>query len=111
MDNKLMRKAHKIYQKNKKRIYQSIKERKVPQSILFIVGCQRSGTSMIMNVLNRDLNAKCFGEFSPLTSNDPIGKIRLNSLESIKRDFSRIRAPFIVVKPLVESQNTPELLN
>jgi hypothetical protein len=111
MDNKLMRKAHKIYQKNKKRIYQSIRERSVPKSILFIVGCQRSGTSMIMNVLNRDLNTKCFGEFSPLTSNDPIGKIRLNSLESVKGEFSRIRAPFIVVKPLVESQNTPELLN
>lgn len=53
MDNKLIRKAHKVYQKNKKRIYQSIKESKVPQSILFIVGCQRSGTSMIMNVLSR----------------------------------------------------------
>jgi hypothetical protein len=66
---------------------------------------------MIMDVLNRDLNTKCFGEFSPLTSNDPVGKIRLNPLESVKKEFSRIRAPFIVIKPLVETQNTPELLS
>jgi hypothetical protein len=111
MDNKLVRKAHKIFHTNRKRIHQSFKPRNIPQSILFIVGCQRSGTSMILNVLNRDLNTKCFGEFSPLTSNDPIGKIRLNSLESVKQEFSGIRAPFIVIKPLVESQNTPELLS
>lgn len=110
MDNKLVRKAHKILHTNRKRIHQSLRLRPIPQSILFIVGCQRSGTSMILNVLNRDLNTKCFGEFSPLTSSDPIGKIRLNSLESVKREISRIRAPFIVIKPLVESQNTPELL-
>lgn len=111
MDNKLVRKAQKVFHKNRKRIYQSIKSRPAPQSILFIVGCQRSGTSMIMDVLNRDLNTKCFGEFSPLTSNDPVGKIRLNPLESVKKEFSRIRAPFIVIKPLVETQNTPELLS
>lgn len=111
MDNRLVRKAQRVFHKNRKRIYQSIKSRKTPQSILLIVGCQRSGTSMILDVLNRDLNTKCFGEFTSLTSDDPIGKIRLNSLESVKKEFSRVRAPFIVVKPLVESQNTPELLD
>jgi hypothetical protein len=46
-----------------------------------------------------------------LASNDAAWGIRLNSLEQLKHEFSRISAPLIVVKPLVESQNIPQLLN
>jgi len=111
MENKLVRKTHKIFRKNKKKIYQSLLSKKVQQSILFIVGCQRSGTSMLLNVFDKDLNTRCFGEFSKLTSNDTSGGIRLNSLELVKKEFSKVKAPFIIVKPLVESQNVPELLD
>ncbi len=111
MENKLVRKTRKILQKNKKRIYQAVLSSKSQRSILFIVGCQRSGTSMLLNVFDRDLNTKCFGEFSKLTSNDSLGEIRLNSLELVKEEFSKVKAPFIVVKPLVESQNISELLD
>ena len=111
MENKLVRKVHKIFQRNKKRIYQSVNSKKNQKGILFIVGCQRSGTSMIQNILDKDLNTRCFGEFSKLSSNDTTRGIRLNSLELVKKEFSKVRAPFIVVKPLVESQNIPELLD
>jgi hypothetical protein len=111
MDNRLVHKARKFFHKQRKKIYHSIKARNVPRSVLFVVGCQRSGTSIVTDVLNRDLNTKCLGEFNTLTSNDSIGKIRLNSLELVREEFSKIKAPFIVVKPLVESQNTPELLS
>lgn len=111
MENKLVRKVHKIFQRNKKRIYQSVNSKKIQKGILFIVGCQRSGTSMIQNILDTDLNTRCFGEFSKLSSNDTTRGIRLNSLELVKKEFSKVRAPFIVVKPLVESQNIPELLD
>ena len=111
MENKLVRKVHKIFQRNKKRIYQSVNSKKNQKGILFIVGCQRSGTSMIQNILDKDLNTRCFGEFSKLSSNDTTRRIRLNSLELVKKEFSKVRAPFIVVKPLVESQNIPELLD
>ena len=111
MENKLVRKARKIFYSNKKRFYQSIKTNKAQQSILFIVGCQRSGTSMLLHVFEGDLNTQCFAERSKLTSNDTARGIRLNSLDLIKRDLSKIRAPFIVIKPLVESQNTPTLLD
>ncbi len=110
MENKLVQKTRKILQKNKKRLYQVVLSRKVQQSVLFIVGCQRSGTSMLLNVFDRDLNAKCFGEFSKLSSNDTTGEIRFNSLELVKKECSRVKAPLIVTKPLVESQNVPELL-
>ena len=111
MENKLVRKARKLFHANRKRLHQTIKANKGEQSILFIVGCQRSGTSMLLNVLEKDLNTKCFGEFSELTSTDAIAGIRLNSLELVKREFSKIKVPFIVSKPLVESQNVPELLD
>ena len=111
MENKLVRKAHKIFHANKKRIYQSVKSKKAQQSILFIVGCQRSGTSMLLNVLDKDLYTRCFGEFSQLASKDTTRGIRLNSLELVKHEFSKVKAPFIIVKPLVESQNVPELLD
>ena len=111
MDNRLIRKAYKMIHKNKKLIYQSIKSRKTRPSILFIVGCQRSGTSMLLNVLDRDLNTRCFGEFSSLTSNDIRSGIRLNSLDLVKKEFSQVTAPLIVAKPLVESQNICELLD
>jgi hypothetical protein len=79
--------------------------------ILFIVGCQRSGTTLLaMRVFYRDFNAKVYNEYSELTSND-INRIRLNSLESVKMAIDKVKAPIVVVKALVESQNTPELLN
>jgi len=110
MENKLIRKTQKIFQRNRKKIYQSVISKKVQKSILFIAGCQRSGTSMLVNILERDLNTRCFHEFSELASNDIEG-IRLNALDLVKKEFSRVRAPFIVTKPLVESQNLPELLD
>src|SRR5512138_994897 len=111
MENRLVRKTRKILQKNRKKVYQVVLSRKVQQSILFIVGCQRSGTSMLLNVFDRDLNTKCFGEFSKLTWDDSLGEIRLNSLELVKKEFSKVKAPLIVAKPLVESQNILELLD
>jgi hypothetical protein len=111
METKLVRKAHKLFLKNKKKIYHSLKSQTVQQSILFIAGCQRSGTSMLLNAFDRDLNTRCFGEFSDLTSNDATGRIRLNSLDLIKDEFSKVKISLIVVKPLVESQNLPELLD
>ena len=111
MEKKFVRKARKIFQVNKKRFYQSVLSKKDRQSILFIVGCQRSGNSIMQDVFNKDLNTKCYHEFSEISSNDPIGGIRLNSFESVKKEFSTLKASLIVLKPLVESQNVPELLS
>lgn len=111
MENRLIRKARKVFHNNKKRFYQSIKTNTVQQNILFIVGCQRSGTTMMLHVFEQDLNTQCFAERSRLTSNDTARGIRLNSLNLIKRELSKVKAPLIVIKPLVESQNTPKLLD
>lgn len=93
-----------------KHIHQFFMPGTVDKSILFIFGCQRSGTTLTKRIFQRDLQSKVFEEFSVLSNNDP-EKIRLNSYESVMSVINSLKAPFIVLKPLVESQNTLELLS
>ena len=80
------------------------------KSILFIAGCQRSGTTLLTNIFDRDLNAKMYPEVSKLTSQDTNRQLRLNPLPSVKSVIENEKAPLIILKPLVESQNILELL-
>ncbi len=75
---------------------------------LSIVGCQRSGTSVMQRVFERDLNVKIYGERSRLSS---IEGIRLNPLNTVVEEIQKDKAQFIVLKPLVESQNVLTLLD
>jgi hypothetical protein len=77
---------------------------------LFIVGCQRSGTTMMTRIFEQDLNTKVYAETSRLSSLDHPKRLRLNPLDSVKKIIEQERAPLVILKPLVESQNTPELL-
>lgn len=93
-----------------KTIYQNVAfSRNDLKNILFIVGCQRSGTSLMTRIFFRDIRAKVYRESSILSSNDPF-KLRLNSLPLVKKRISRDKAPLIILKPLVESQNIIKLL-
>jgi hypothetical protein len=111
MDNKLIRKTNRFLWRNTKSLQQSLKFRPAQQVILFIVGCQRSGTSIIERVFDRDINTKVYDERSVLSSMDVPKGFRLNPFDQVKKEFSKVRAPLIVFKPLVESQNTLELLD
>ena len=93
-----------------KTIYQKIVfNRNKQRKIIFIVGCQRSGTSLMTRIFFRDLRAKVYRESSILSSRDPI-KIRLNPLHLVKMKIDNVQAPIIVLKPLAESQNIIKLL-
>jgi Sulfotransferase domain len=97
-----------------KNTYQLVKIRKIsPQkTILFIFGCQRSGTTLITEIFERDFdNTKVYGEFSPLSSNDKKHHIRLNPLHLAKAQIENSRPSLVVLKPLVESQNALQLLD
>jgi hypothetical protein len=61
-------------------------------------------------IFHRDLDAKSYGEFSELTSQDQVHNIRLNSLDCVKEVIDRSRALLLVLKPLVESHRATELL-
>ena len=80
------------------------------KTILFIMGCQRSGTNLMLGVFQKDLSTRTYKEFSELSSDDP-QQLRLNSLDSVKRAIDQDRVPLVVLKPLVESQNLSRLLD
>ena len=63
----------------------------------------------MLRILDRDLDARVFGEVSKLSSRSAAG-IRLNPLAEVTRQLASERAKLLVLKPLVESQNAPELL-
>jgi hypothetical protein len=109
--SRLRYKGSKILLSGRKKLYQTLLVNGLPRSILFIVGCQRSGTSIMQIVFRHDLNTTSFEEFSELSSNDHKSRIRLNSLDLVEKEFSKVKAPFIVIKPLVESQNILQLLD
>lgn len=88
----------------------SFKKNITPGKVLMILGCQRSGTSLIYWIFERDLNTKIYREKSKLTSDDP-EKLRLNSYQFIQKEIYKHNANLIIMKPLVESQNSITLLN
>ena len=78
--------------------------------IVFIFGCQRSGTTMLLDVFERDLASCVYRDVGRLTTEDTETSIRLNRLESVEAEFRRSRARFVVAKPIVESQRAREIL-
>lgn len=94
-----------------KQLYQRVwLSRPHNQKILAVMGCQRSGTSLMTRVFERDVNAKVYRESSKLSSQDP-EELKLNPLDSVYKTISRNKAPLIVLKPLVESQNATNMLD
>jgi hypothetical protein len=81
------------------------------RNILFILGCQRSGTSLLTRIFHRDWNAKVYFEDSNLSVHTGEEKLRLKPLPVVKQLIERQRFPLIVLKPLVEAQNAVKLLD
>lgn len=103
--SKRIRKASKL-------VYQTARWRSIDRpKILFIVGCMRSGTTLMTRLFDADLGCRVFGEFSELSSADKVHGIRLNPLPDVAGVLQRVRAPLVVAKPLVETQNVRTLLN
>jgi len=82
-----------------------------PDCVLLILGCQRSGTTLVTRVLNRDPEAKVYPEQSPLTLFDVAEHLRLPAAPRIAARIAASRHPLVVLKPLVESQDAAALLD
>ncbi|MCG8650040.1 MAG: sulfotransferase, partial [Pirellulales bacterium] len=78
--------------------------------VLWIFGCQRSGTTLLGRVLERDHRALVMQEDSILTGTSH-GRLRLKALDEVETLIGQVRHPLIVVKPLVESQRAGEILD
>jgi len=81
------------------------------QRIGFIVGCQRSGTTMLNNAFNNDLRSKTYGESGLARGYGRGSRHRLLPYGEISHVFSKEKAPLLIAKPLVESQNIVHLLD
>lgn len=107
IQNALSKRARRV----SKHLYQSVRWRSLERpKLLMIVGCQRSGTTLMGRLFDADRNCRVFGEYSVLSS---VGKdgIRLNPLPDVAAVLSRVPAPLVVAKPLVETQRVRTLLN
>jgi sulfotransferase family protein len=80
-----------------------------PGAVLLVLGCQRSGTTLVTDLLAADPAVKVYPEHSELSASDPRG-LRLDPLPTVAQRLHRSRFPVVVLKPLVESQNAPALL-
>jgi hypothetical protein len=110
--NNTWRRIVRYSRRARKGLYQRLRHRGgTEKAVLFIVGCQRSGTTLMTQIFERDLNAKVYGEFSSLSSLDSVHRIRLNPLPDVRLQIRRDRASMVVLKPLVETQNTLTLLD
>lgn len=95
----------------RKRAFQYARYRPgAPKPALFVVGCQRSGTSLMHHLLRLDWHTVTYDEESPLSAGDPVEGLRWAPLDQVARRFAADRAALVVAKPLVESQNLDRLL-
>ncbi|MEM7013769.1 MAG: hypothetical protein AAF585_20065 [Verrucomicrobiota bacterium] len=84
--------------------------------VIWIFGCQRSGTTATLNGLGQMADSvTAFDEMNDII-HDPSRleehrMIRLKPAEQLKEIFSRQRSRVIVAKPLMESQRASELLD
>ncbi len=78
--------------------------------ILFIFGCQRSGTTLLSRVFEGDALVCSFAEHSNSLSR-PDHRLRTRSLAELDKVFRGCKGRLIVAKPLVESQRAIEFLD
>jgi hypothetical protein len=77
--------------------------------VLHIVGCQRSGTTMLTEIMDRDARVRVFGELETLFDTVPRHH-RLLPDDEVRDRLAHSGAALNVVKPLVESHRVAELL-
>ncbi|MGI9225475.1 MAG: sulfotransferase domain-containing protein [Woeseiaceae bacterium] len=93
----------------RKLAHQALSSRPERHSILAVLGCQRSGTSVMSRVFFRDLDVVVFREKSVLTGGAE--GLRYLPFDELNAYLAKQRAPFIVFKMLVESQRARDFLN
>lgn len=80
-----------------------------PSYYIWILGCQRSGTTLLERVFSDDLDSAVFGEFSELTI-DPLRTV-WKPLPAVETILSTCNARYAVARPLFESDRAVEILD
>lgn len=100
------RKAGRLRRRAAKRIRQSVLHRAVQPAPLFVVGCQRSGTNMLMDVLEKSPDTWTYNE----DHGHAFTRYRIKPREERMRLIQKARCRWVVFKPLCDSQNIDRLL-
>lgn len=95
--------------KRKKEKFQLNYNLGAPEVVIWIFGCQRSGTTFLENIFRQDFNSVVFGEFSELTITE--GRTVLSNKDNIFKIVHNKNAKYAVIRPLFESDRANELLN
>lgn len=74
---------------------------KSPQKIL-ILGCQRSGTTLLVDIFEKDLRSTVFREEGAVFQEDK--SLRLKDFGAVNKILDNIFSRLIVIKPLLDSQ-------
>lgn len=73
--------------------------------VAFVFGCQRLGTSMLIDIFDYDMRSRVFRE-----KDSVFDAMRLKPLPSVMSDFQKCATQFVVAKPLLDSQRALEVL-
>lgn len=81
--------------------------------IVFIFGCQRSGTTIIQKLVGLNPNVKFYGEGDPpyFYNSDSDKHHRIRSNNDINYFLKKETSPFIIIKPLYESHSAHKLVS
>ncbi len=104
---RIRRKLYRDYKSLYHKIFTIYEEEK---NVIFILGCQRSGTTMLSRIFEKDFNIKNYKE-DALLSNNEESKWRLPSFPEVSKELHKNKVKTIILKPLVESQNVDLLLD
>jgi len=81
------------------------------KKIIFILGCQRSGTSMLLDVFYKDIDIKTYKESESIFFGEGDKHLRLRNTQDVMGIVSKEKSNVIVAKPLLDSQLASDLLS
>lgn len=91
----------------KKRVYHSLPWRRVENpSVVFVMGCQRSGTTLMMDLFDADERTAIYREWTRAFSN-----LALKPIKEILSDRHMRGAELCVYKPLLDSHRIGEFIS
>lgn len=86
--------------------------RGLPDRTIFLLGCQRSGTTMISRVFDNIGYTQVFGEYNVLANGSKeFRPLQIKDISTLADKLSTYRAPLKVMKPIVDSQRANSLLS
>jgi hypothetical protein len=100
--------ANRGAQRGWKRCAQRLRPAAEPAQPRFVFGCQRSGTTMLVQALDRSPELWLYNEYHRAAFDD---RLRLRSVEVIDRLIDRCRAHQVLFKPLCDNQRADRILD